>query len=144
VKFGQYELPLAKGFHKELFKLYFETIQIKVLDRESTTVDDLYGETKSRVYKEPVEIDAFVVRNPPLKFLSKYGIDEQRDLLITFSQLLLEEKKLTVSIGDRVILKEGDEYEILTFGPDRGDFFGNTGEFIQFVATAKRVTENAS
>ena len=144
MKFGEKELPLIKGLHKELFRLYFEAVQLKVLDREATSADELYGETKKRVYKEPVEIDAFVVRNPPLKLLSKFGIDEQRELLLTFSRPLLEEKNLTVSIGDRVILKEGEEYEILTFAPDRGDFWGNTGEYVQFVATAKRTTENAS
>jgi len=143
VKFGQYELPLLEGFHKEMFRLYFESVKLAKLDRDSTEVDELYGETKRRVYREPIEVDAFVVRNPPVELLSKFGIDEQRDLLITFSKPLLEEKNLTVSIGDRVILKEGDEYEILTLGPDRGDFFGNLGEFIQFVATAKRTTENA-
>ncbi len=143
MKFGEKELDLIEKLNGELFRLYFERVRVKTLDRSSTSVDNLYGESKERVYKNPVEIDAFVVRNPAEELLTKFGIDERRELLITFSKPLLDEMNLTVSIGDRVVLRGGEEYEILSITSDRGDYFGNTGKAVQIIATAKRATENA-
>ena len=143
MKFGEKELDLIRSLNEELFRLYFEKVGVKTLDRSSTSVDKLYRESKERVYRNPVEVDAFVVRNPAEELLSKFGIDERRELLVTFSKPLLDEMNLTVSIGDRVVLSSGEEYEILSVSSERGDYFGNTGKAVQIIVTAKRATENA-
>ena len=102
-----------------------------------TIVDDLWGEDiivdgmgdwlqphsivdspapdapNTRKFKPPVLLKTHVFQNPSDQVLKRMGIDEQRDLVLTWPLALLDELNIIISIGD-TFLWGNETYEILT------------------------------
>lgn len=95
----------------EAYEAFF--LPIKVFYRNKQEFDRIYGEDINILFDAPVDIPAYIPdlkewRNTALRF----GLDEQRDLVIYFSIGLLSKYGHTPpNIGDRVEVQK-DLYEI--------------------------------
>jgi len=138
---------------------------------EANQVDDLHDEVLSpnrqwTDYAMPFHVAA----QPKQQALSRFGIDEPRDLLVYFALPILEEQGLVVqqnakavvngveqdispvttdmgpllflvSIGDRIFF-QGHQYSILTLHEDQ--FFGNTEIPVYLVAACQKWRPNVT
>ena len=95
----------------EVYESFF--IPIKVLYRNKQEFDRVYGEDINILFEFPVEIPAFIPNlNDWKNKATRFGLDEQRDLLVYFSTGLLEKYgHKGPDIGDRIEIQE-DLYEI--------------------------------
>lgn len=125
----------------------------KMATPRDTAITDLHLEVLQREKLwDDFEFPIYVVADPAQKELSKFGIDERRDLMIRIALPVLEEQGLVIqknavqfvdgveveldpvtvdhgplhflaNLGDRVFY-QGSQYEILDLKPDQ--FWGNT------------------
>lgn len=120
-KFGAVIPPEAdtlfiKQLHRDLYYLSFPKVKLLRLDRTKTQVNRLYLETRQFIYHAPIEIPAYVQVKPSTQELTKFGIDEARELLASFSIGILDDIGLggnAITIGDKIIY-DGTEYEIMS------------------------------
>jgi hypothetical protein len=95
---------------------FYPEIELAELDREATYVDDLYHDSTVKKFKTPVTILSFVEHNPSKKLLTRYGMDEQRDVVFNIPVSFLVQAGIvlqsdTYLIGS-LIKWGGDNYEI--------------------------------
>lgn len=95
----------------EVYESFF--IPIKVLYRDKQEFDRIYGEDINILFEAPVDIPAFIPNlNNWETRASRFGLDEQRDLIVYFSSALLAKYGFKEpDIGDRVEI-QSDLYEI--------------------------------
>ena len=95
----------------EVYEKFF--IPIKVFYRNKQEFDRVYGEDINILFESPVSIPAFIPNlNNWQNRATRFGLDEQRDLLIYFSTALLQKYGFTEpDIGDRLEI-QNDLYEI--------------------------------
>ncbi len=132
------DVLLVKQIHRDLYYLSFPKIQLLRLDREKTQVNRLYLETRQFIYHAPIELPAYVQLKPSVQELTRFGIDESRELLVVFSIGVLEFLGLganALTIGDKVIY-DGTEYEVLSM--NRYSFILNWNEPLDLVCTCNR------
>lgn len=111
----QTDIRIVKQWHREFYRIRFPVVHWLRLNRMKTNVNRLYLEAVQWFYFDPIILPAFVRLNGDTQSLSRFGIDETREITISFSIPILEDlgfNFLDVTIGDKVIF-DGIEYQIL-------------------------------
>lgn len=144
------DLTFIKARNSELFLRGMPNLTVEKLDKnasQSDDADDLYGESRVRAWSAPVTIRAFAQIDPEEDLLTRFGIQQKRDVVFWLSQQLLDEVSLTVETGDR-IKYDGIYYEVMSV--HRSDFHVNyqdptTGRLlpVQQFATANRLKDES-
>ena len=108
---GQDAINFFNEINVEAYEAFF--LPIKVFYRNKQEFDRIYGEDINILFNDPIEIPAYMPdlekwQNTSLRF----GLDEQRNLLVYFSVALLNKYGHTPpDIGDRIEIQK-DLYEI--------------------------------
>lgn len=136
------DIVVQKIWIREQFEKYYPLIQLIRLDRTKTHVDELYMESSARRFYDPLDIYAYIDHSPSKKLLIKYGIEDQRDIIVTFSTLHLSEQLIlennsTFLIGD-LIKFDDDLYEILDQVRAKQGYWINTNIPFFIVCTCNR------
>jgi hypothetical protein len=102
---------------REYWGRSYPLVKLMRIDRDSTQVDELYFEALERRFQDPVDIKAQIEQNPSRQTLRKFGLIQPREIIFSFSTLLLDDAGLledssTFLIGD-LVQWDGDTYEIL-------------------------------
>jgi hypothetical protein len=98
------EVDLVKGLDRESFiRLYPELLYYE-LDRDTTVVDELYGETREPQFKVAIPIPIYIRIDPPANLLKRYGIEGEHFAIGLVSNGWLEKNAPTLGIatGDRL------------------------------------------
>lgn len=114
----------------EVAKLHYPKVSILRLDRDKTFVNQLYRESDTRRFHEPVEILAFVEHSPSKKSLSKFGIDKRREVVFSVPVNVLDEANLldlraTAYIGD-LVQWDGTLFEVMNQARPKEGYWLNT------------------
>lgn len=129
------DLDFFRGITLETSDLFFREIEVKLLKRSGLTVDDLYGETKNLSY-DTYHVRAQVELTPKKATLKKFGLNEERDLMVTVDVGVLDREELPVpDVGDLVIV-QGENYKILDFF--KADYFWHQEDNLTVVLMCER------
>lgn len=129
--------------------------------QDTTKVDDLWGEdvpvsltaewiqphsvsiegmsadaTNTRAYLPAKQFNLPIQRSVTDKTLKRFGIDEMRDVLVTFLTPVLDELSITVKVGDKFVW-DGESYEIEQ-AKEEG-FWQNTNVPLYVIGNCKRL-----
>lgn len=98
------EVDLVKGLDRESFIRLYPVLQYYELDRQTTVVDELYGETADPVFKAPIPVPIYIRLDPPANLLKRYGIEGEHFGIALFSNGWLEKNapSLVLATGDRI------------------------------------------
>mgnify|MGYP006293025649 CR=1 FL=1 len=137
---GDYKMQA--GLQREAFIRHHPVVQWVRLDRSETVVDELYNDTKNPRWLDPVDVHAHVDHSPSVQKLMRYGIQEERDVLITFSTVLLGDAGLLQNnsnfmIGD-LIRWDNDLYEIVSQHRSKDGYWGSSNIPFHIVVSCKR------
>jgi hypothetical protein len=126
---GQKDHDFFKSLTAEVSDLFFREVEIRVIDRDSTVVDPLYTESKNIKYKK-FSVRAQLDIRPKQTTLKKFGLDEDRQLIVTIESSVLTRGDESYpdgfpvpSEGDLMIV-EGEAYEVMD--EQRVDYWWHT------------------
>lgn len=127
----------------------------------TTKVDDLWGEdvplsltaewiqphainagglladaTATRAYKTSVQFHLPIQRGLDDKTLKRYGIDQMRDVIVTFLTPVLDELGVVVSVGDKFVW-DGESYEVEQ--EKKAGWWQNTNVPLYIIGNCKRL-----
>lgn len=132
---------------REYFLVSYPRIPLRVLVPDQPHVHEEYGETRSRIYFPPADAQGIVVPasidlSPSTQRLSKYGIDEERQLMLGFHAGLLRDLGFpdlgsTGLIGALTNI-DGDVYEIVSQHRSKESYFALTNVSLFLTCTANR------
>lgn len=110
------ETILQKQYLREYSNSRFPTVDLIMLDRDQTIVDPLYLEATNKRFKNPTPIRCLPEAEVTKKTLTKYGLEQQRQVLFKIPTLFLADINYlynsdTWMIGD-LVRWGGDVYEI--------------------------------
>ncbi len=136
------DLALVKRSSTEFWKRIYPKIRLYILDKDESTINDLYAESSEPVFKDPVETWAYIDHSPSKWKLNKFGLDGERDLMVYFNTAILEEQDLlqnntTFLIGS-LISFDDDFYVILSQHRDKSGYWANTNVPIHIVCSCSR------
>jgi len=119
----------------EAAALYFRELEVWVIDRDKTVVDQLYGESKN-IYYTPYAVRAQCVINPKKTDLTKWGLDDNRDLIVNIPTAVInagsgEEGDYPSVAGGYPLPQEGDVFilegeEFRVMDETKIDYFWHT------------------
>lgn len=139
--FDRFDLDAIHEAKQEAYGYIEQEFIVKRLDTEASEIDDLYDEVRQIVTKDTV-LRGSVVRQPDDKVLTKFGLMEPVDLLISVPRKTLTDLDFMIEVTD-LIEYEGDEYVIERVAKDtvlpvaEGD--GTQGkDFLALLVFAKR------
>ena len=147
------DFAFLQGYDGEISEVYFASVLWLRLDRKNTVVDKLYNESDEKKFLDPIAIDAYSNRNPRKRVLTKFGFDTARDVLVVFSNRLLDRATagtpglnglLRPDVGDRFVLSPheiGSELFEIAEVHAHGRF-GNMDLRFQTACTGNRVRED--
>jgi hypothetical protein len=113
------DIKLQLELQREFWRRHYPAVTLHLLDREATNVDPLYQEAANpRLEAKSYSLPAHVEINPSVQRLRRFGVEEARDLVVSFSTVLLDDLGLldlstSFLIGSRVQF-DADQYELLT------------------------------
>lgn len=84
------DIDFMRSITQEVSDLFFREIEVFPIDREATVVDSLYGESKNRKFRPSFFVRAQVELTPKKAVLTKFGLDEPRDLMINMDAGVLK------------------------------------------------------
>lgn len=136
------DLGIQMAWQREVSQMYWPEVELIRLDRGRTQEHFLYRDTSERVFQDPVKVRAYIDHSPSKQRLMKYGIDEQREVLVYFSTVVLSDMGILENnsqflIGD-LIRFDDDLYEILTQHRDKAGYWANTNVPLLFICTCNR------
>lgn len=136
------DLLMQAQHQREYWKRVFPPVKLVRIDEDTTLVDDLYGEALDWELQPGVEINAHVEHSPSVQRLKKIGITEEREVVFSFSTLLLDDAGLLEDnsqflIGALVQFDE-DLYELLTQHRAKDGYWLQTNIPFYFECTADR------
>lgn len=135
-----YDTMAQKNYLREYAEAYYPLVDLVLLDREQTIVDDLYIEATAKRFKAPKPIRCYVEHNPTKKSLKKYGLEQTRDVLFKITTMHLADigylqNNSVWMIGD--LIKWGsDFYEIKDQIPDNNAYWATTNIPFYYVLAA--------
>lgn len=139
--FDRFDLDAIHEAKQEAYGYIEQEFIVKRLDTEASEIDDLYDEVRKIVTKDTV-LRGSVVRQPDDKVLTKFGLMEPVDLMISVPRKTLTDLDFMIEVTD-LIEYEGDEYVIERVAKDtvlpvaEGD--GTQGkDFLALLVFAKR------
>lgn len=110
------------------------------------TESNIYGESLSKTYNDPVLVNCLIERTPPEWNETEFGADVTQDITVRFLRDILVDIQLVPEVGD-VVLWQDDYYEVdgivenqlvvgkdpsYTYNPNTADF----GSSISIIVTA--------
>lgn len=124
------DLRIQLQFQRELWERHYPKVSLIRRARLETNVDDLRVEAADPDWKNPILIRARVEHNPSKQRLMRWGIEESRDIIVSFSSVLLDdlgilEKTSNFLIGD-IVRFDDDLYEIRDQHRPSEGYWGNT------------------
>lgn len=136
------DYAMQAELQREAFMRHHPEIILLRLDRNLTTPDELYNDSHDRTYLPEIRTHAHIEHSPSKQRLLKYGIDEERDVMVTFSTVLLGDMGIlghnsTFLIGD-IIKWDEDLYEIKSQHRGRDGYWGSSNIPFHIVCTAGR------
>lgn len=140
----------------EYVQVHAQEVLYEIQDRANPLVDELHGEilSEDREYKAAVKLLTFVEVDPPQALLTKWGIDEERDLVLRPAVISLVEAGLAkfsreddvtsrpiffIGMGDRVTWDD-TRYSVKEIVRER--YWGNTNRPLWMRLTLSRRHEN--
>lgn len=136
---SQRDVEAILSMNAESFRFLYPTIRFKQFDGSDTVKDPLYGEVVGAViYREPIQIPALVIPDPPMKLLKKYGLEVEQEAIAIMNCRLNEKAKVFPVERDRMEYY-GIWWEILTVKYQ--DYFTNTQIPLNQLLTLKQANE---
>lgn len=135
-----------KGLTAEVADLFLREVEVRIIDRDNTIVDPQYTESKNIKYKSYTVRCQMDIRPKKTK-LTKFGIDEARDLIITIESAVLERGNEDYPEGfpvpgpGDVVLVTGDAYEIMD--QQDVDFWWHTETAFTYMFTLNRLRDRS-
>lgn len=107
---------LQKSYLREYADAMYPKVDLIRMDRNLTVVDPLYLESPARRFLPPISIRCLPDHEPAKKILTKYGMDQTREVLFQVCTMHLADIQYlqnneTWMIGD-LVKWGGDVYEI--------------------------------
>ena len=81
------------------------TVSYKKLNTGATAVEDIYDESKNKVYYSPITLNSVVTVDPSPEYLDEMGLTERVDSVFVFMQKELDDKSVVISKDDRITYK---------------------------------------
>lgn len=136
-------------WQRELWGQVFPKIRIRVVDRGTTNVHEIYHEAGAETrYKPEQEVKAFVEQNPSSQALKKYGIDESREAIIHFlADELMEKGLVSADSGQElvgaVVNWDNDDYLVLSQHRVQDSYWATTNIPFHISVTVNRLHKGA-
>lgn len=124
------DVDFQKRISKELWWRTYPQVRVYLLDKEATVVHPLYLEALDPIYKDPVLTPAYIDHSPSVQKLTKFGINETRDVLVHTNTAIMEDQgwlsaDSTFLIGSLVAFDD-DFYVVNSQHRDKRGYWINT------------------
>jgi hypothetical protein len=108
---GSRDISFIRHINKELINNIIEQqVGYYILDLSKTN-SNLYGESLSKTYQDPVLVNCLIERTPPTWRETEFGSDVTQDITVRFLRDILVDIQLVPKVGD-IILWDENYYEI--------------------------------
>jgi hypothetical protein len=144
---GSRDISLFRHINKELINnIIQQSVGYYKISLDKTT-SNLYGESLTKSYNDPVLVNCLIERTPPTWSETEFGSDITQDITVRFLRDILVDIQLVPEVGD-VVLWQEDYYEIdgtvenqLVVGKDPAFAYNSDvndfGSSISIIVTAK-------
>jgi len=136
------DYKIQANFQREAFIRHHPQIALILLNRGNTNVDSLYNEASDPDWDHPIMVHAHIDHSPSKYRLQKYGMDEERTLLVTFSTVLLLDQKIlqpsTTFLVGSIVRFDSDLYEIKTQTRSKDGYWGSSNFPFHIVCACDR------
>jgi hypothetical protein len=116
------DFRFLQSFDSEIYDVYLFPVIWLRLDRTTTITDPVYNSSSDKKYLPPLTVDIYTNRAPRQRTLTRFGFNTMRDLLVVFSDRVLDNLAaswvpplvaylLRPDIGDQIVL-DNRVYEI--------------------------------
>jgi len=134
------DIDVLANMYREFYERHMPEMTYRVLNLQTTEIDDFYGETEVGARKyDDTTLHLIVDFTPEEQTFEKYGIDEKRGLLFTACRPLLEDSGVRPKIGD-VIMFDGEPFEVYTVTRKPESYFAHSNYFFELILAADRPT----
>ncbi len=108
---GSRDISFIRHINKELINNIIEQqVGYYILDLQKTS-SNIYGESLSKTYQDPVLVNCLIERTPPTWSETEFGSDVTQDITVRFLRDILVDIQLVPKVGD-IVLWEESYYEI--------------------------------
>jgi hypothetical protein len=108
---GSRDISLFRHINKELINnIIQQSVGYYKINLDKTT-SNLYGESLTKTYNDPVLVNCLIERTPPTWSETEFGSDITQDITVRFLRDILVDIQLVPEVGD-VVLWQEDYYEI--------------------------------
>lgn len=134
------DADFLQGIMAEVADLFLREVELRLINRTRTQVESLYTESKN------IKYDSFICRaqvelTPKKAKLTKFGLDENRELIVYIeAAVLIRDGIRTPSQGD-VIVVEGEQYEILD--EQKVGYFGHQENSFTYLFACNRLRDRS-
>ena len=99
--FGPEEMDLFDNYSTELFEIVTQTsVKYWRIEKDASNPNNLYGESDSKIARQPVIVYCFIQQDEPVTETGRYGTDIKRRLEIFMHKDRLVEVGVVPRIGD--------------------------------------------
>lgn len=145
---GSRDISLFRHINKELINnIIQQSVGYYKISLDKTT-SNLYGESISKTYNDPILINCLIERISPTWTETEFGADMAQDITVRFLRDILMDINLVPEVGD-VMLWQENYYEIagtienqLVVGKDPSYAYDDTNDFgssISIIVTAQYI-----
>jgi hypothetical protein len=143
---GSRDISLFRSINKELINnIIQQSVGYYKINLDKTS-SNLYGESLTKTYNNPVLVNCLIERTPPTWTETEFGADITQDITVRFLRDILVDIQLFPEVGD-IVLWQDDYYEVdgtvenqlvvgkdptFAYDPDVSDF----GSSISIIVTA--------
>ena len=108
---GSRDISLFRHINKELINnIIQQSVGYYKINLDKTS-SNLYGESLTKSYNDPVLVNCLIERTPPTWSETEFGSDITQDITIRFLRDILVDINLVPEVGD-VVLWQEDYYEV--------------------------------
>lgn len=108
---GSRDVSLFRHINKELINNIIEQQVGYYKINLDKTESNLYGESLSKTYNDPVLVNCLIERTPPTWRETDFGADVTQDITVRFLRDILVDIQLYPEVGD-IVMWQDDYYEI--------------------------------
>jgi len=144
---SQIELPdlrMQMQFQREAWERHYPFVSLIRRRNEDTNVDSLNNEAIDPRFdtEHPFQVRGWVEQNPSQQKLMRWGINEPRDVIASFSTVLLDDQNLLAATSQFMIgwlvRFDDDLYEIKEQHRPNAGYWGGTNIPFYFSCTCSR------
>jgi hypothetical protein len=146
---GSRDISLFRHINRELIdNIIQQSVGYYKINLDKTD-SNIYGESLSKTYNDPVLVHCLIERTPPTWTETEFGTDINQDITVRFLRDILVDIQLVPEVGD-IMLWQDDYYEVdgtvenqlvvgkdpsYAYESDNNDF----GSSISIIVTAKLI-----